>query len=244
MSRFPISEASRRLVEVYPDAGTVRAVLGECADAERDGFIRLWLTEGIPFAFRRVPMVYEMLRTHLARSLGIHEKHISLIGSARIGFSLGSARQYGREFNEESDLDIVVISREVFERLQVDFNHWKSDVDAERVHPRNDTEARYWTENLGLVPQNIARGFIDARKLPPWDRYREAQSVNSATAAICRVVGGTPGAPPIRRASVRVYSGWEECVRQVRLSLRRLMRALAAEDEKRVSGGAFPEDEP
>lgn len=86
-------------------------------DGDLEKFVRLWLTEGVPFAFKDRPIVYEALREWVAALLDIFPKDVSMVGSARIGFSLAPQKQL-REFTVgSSDLDLFVVSAPLFGRL-------------------------------------------------------------------------------------------------------------------------------
>ena len=57
---------------------------------------RLWVSEGIPFAFRECPALYEVARAWLAEQLGLDSREISLRGSGRLGYSLSPKKMgYG-----------------------------------------------------------------------------------------------------------------------------------------------------
>src|SRR5258706_16481232 len=69
MRPFEVSSALEPLRETYPSAD---ALLDAARTGNRDArhaIARLWLSEGIPFAFRTRPSVYESLRAWLSRLL-------------------------------------------------------------------------------------------------------------------------------------------------------------------------------
>ena len=53
---------------------------------------RLWISEGIPFAFRKCPGLYGEVRDSLAKGLELDAKQISVVGSGRLGYSLAPKR--------------------------------------------------------------------------------------------------------------------------------------------------------
>lgn len=77
------------------------------------------LTSGVPFAFEKSPADYETLLTTLGTALSIGKESMTVVGSGRIGFSL-SPEKYGVPFSPQSDLDIVVVSPDLFDRAWFD----------------------------------------------------------------------------------------------------------------------------
>jgi hypothetical protein len=106
---FEVDESLQRLLDPHPTPEKFREALHLASRRSREEVVRLWLTEGIPFAFRGRPIAYEEVRTWLGARLVVCPKEITIVGSARIGFSL-AGRQFGRPFNSESDLDFAVTS--------------------------------------------------------------------------------------------------------------------------------------
>jgi hypothetical protein len=204
----------------YPDAAAFRDAVVLLSQRSSESVIRLWLTEGIPFAFRDCPALYEAVRAWLGARLGVCPKEITLLGSARIGFSLASPPNYGRMFNSQSDLDLTVVCPTLFEGLSKSFAQWEADYTAGIVQPGNSTERQFWDENIRWVPNNLSRGFIDANKVPTWGRYPIAQTVGQAMWMLKQKLEITDGAPKVRKASIRVYNSWRALVARVSFNLR------------------------
>ena len=72
-----------------------------------------------PFAFRAHPDAYDEFLSELATRLEVGIENISLIGSARLGFSLNKARLFCA-FSESSDLDIIIIKSEIFDEAWIE----------------------------------------------------------------------------------------------------------------------------
>ena len=55
----------------YPDSEKLEVLLRDYKDGNNDlelkEFIRLWFTEGIPWAFRNCPWLYERVRTIISK---------------------------------------------------------------------------------------------------------------------------------------------------------------------------------
>ena len=91
---FAIRPQLAKLTETYPGP---QDVLDAAAVGEREKAIlaRLWISEGIPFAFRGCPGLYEEVRDWLAKGLELDAKQISVRGQrpARI---LPGTKEVGR----------------------------------------------------------------------------------------------------------------------------------------------------
>ena len=119
-----------------------------------------------PYIFKDNPLVYEQIRLYLSERLNLEVADIMLIGSAKTGFSM-SPDEYGKAFSEKSDLDFTIVNQHLFEQLKDEYINWRNLYLIEkRIVPNNDTEQRYWDENLKVVEKNINNGFVDTRKLP------------------------------------------------------------------------------
>ncbi|AQQ69444.1 hypothetical protein Mag101_07895 [Microbulbifer agarilyticus] len=176
------------------------------------------MSEGIPFAFRDCPGIYEAVRDWVAIKLDVDPKEVNLTGSARLGQSL-SPRKIGRPFGEGSDLDVFVISTELFNRLKSDFDEWSYDFESGNVKPSNEREAGFWKDNLHRCPKNIFRGFIDSNVIPNHQKYQCVKNISQTMYLLKEKLGVTPGAPKVCHASVRCYKSWGDYVRQVSLGL-------------------------
>ena len=107
------------LTGTYPAA---RAVLDAASEGgrQRSVLARLWISEGIPFAFKDSPSQYEKFRTTLATRLNIDAKEISIVGSGRLGYSMKPGGEWGRKYNQvHSDLDWFAVSQCLFHRFCV-----------------------------------------------------------------------------------------------------------------------------
>lgn len=149
-----------------------------------------------------------------------------MIGSARIGYSLASAPNFGTGFGHHSDLDLTVISRSLFEEVTEAFRLWKTDYEGGISLPNNSTEGRYWAENLLRAPKNIRRGFLDTKLVPNRDRYPRIKAISQTMFQLKNRLDATPAAPRVRQASVRVYRDWAACLAQVEINLERAIRSI------------------
>ena len=204
----------------YPSSEELRIALSNSTRRGREIVVRLWLSEGPPFAFRACPAIYEDVRGWLSSRLNIHPKEVTLVKSARLGYSLAPPPDFGRPFGEHSDLDLSVISAGLFERLLESFNLFADHYRKGSVLPRSAPERTFWDESLAFGQRNIPRGFLDAKKIPNFARYAAAQQINQEMSMLIKKLEATPTAPRVRLASTRVYREWQCFIDQVSLNLR------------------------
>ncbi|MDG4760679.1 hypothetical protein [Micromonospora sp. WMMD710] len=81
---------------------------------EVDYFVTARLFDGIPAAWPH-ELNYIRWRHLVATELGVDPMAVQLVGSARLGYSLNPGKNF-RRFREGSDLDIAVISPELFDQ--------------------------------------------------------------------------------------------------------------------------------
>ncbi len=89
------------------------------ATKEPMDFVQNILLAEPPYAFRDDPATFDAFTLEVAHRLEVEPEAISIIGSARLGFSLNRAHLLS-PFNAESDLDIVVISSNLFDATWID----------------------------------------------------------------------------------------------------------------------------
>jgi predicted nucleotidyltransferase len=110
-----------------------------------------------PLCFGKdVDLILE-LKEPIANHFNIHVKSIEIVGSAKLGVSLSEER-YGKAYDKDSDIDLVLVSSELFDMawhdlLRLDFiSHQLTEKDGEYLKECYDT---------------IHRGFISPDRLPP-----------------------------------------------------------------------------
>jgi hypothetical protein len=227
MQPFSIAKEFEQLREIYPKPYELIKVGRTASVHEQKGLVRLWLSEGIPFAFREVPGMYEIVRGWLGARLKIHPKTITIIGSGRIGYSLAPYPKYGRTFSNKSDLDFTVISDALFSNLSISFAKWQNEAMTGVVKPRNSREQLFWSDNLSRLPLNIKNGFVDEWKLPRRPEYPEVQNIAQTMWILLEKLRRTPCGPSVTKATVRVYRNWEALVSQMHLNFSQTVRSVA-----------------
>jgi hypothetical protein len=224
---FAISEAAGRLLSVYPTADDLRQILKGLERSEQESFLRLWVSEGIPSVFGQTPMFYDSMRVWLGRRLDVNPKAITVIGSARFGYSLSKAPKFGTPFNSErSDLDISIVSAGYFTTVTACFDTWLDDYHKGSVAPKNDKENYYWSKNASEVPEQIRRGFIDAHKTPNRERYAVARKSSEAMFQLAKKIENTEGMPNFSKITIRTYRDWDAFLKQQLLNLNLLINSI------------------
>jgi len=158
------------------------------------------------------------MRSWLGARLGVCPKEITLVGSARIGFSIAGPK-FGRSLDEGSDLDLSVVSEALFGKITETFAAWKENYSKGTVKPRNDRERLFWDQNLEFGERNFSLGFFDANKLPTFEHYPVIQQIQQAMWALTKKLEVTPDVLSPQRASLRVYRTWQALVARVSFNL-------------------------
>lgn len=164
-NEYPSPDEFKKLLEQFPE----------------DVLAKRYLLTGIPHIFREHPLQYISFCETVARNLDIGSHDVSVIGSARIGFSL-SPDKYGRELKGGSDVDTVVVSEKLFAEGVTHIVHavarFGQDVEFEEdAVPQAEEEfvqlpAFEWRA-LKALAKNVEWGFISPNQLPDDDDFKQ-----------------------------------------------------------------------
>lgn len=218
MEAFKVSTHLSAFLDSYPDAKSLVDAAVNGGEHSKMAIARLWLSEGIPFAFKTKPALYESVRAWLGTRLDVDPKEINLTGSARIGQSL-APNKIGARFGEHSDLDLFIVSHELFDRMKANFNEWSYQFEGGLVRPSNERERGFWVENNQRGPSLIQRGFLDSYIVPNHAAYPTIKNIAQTMWLLKSKLDITEGAPIVKSASVRCYKDWASYVRQMVISL-------------------------
>lgn len=219
MEPFRISNQIRELRSAYPEAEDLIRICRDGGESARLAIARQWLSEGIPYAFKDCPAIYEALRSWVAMRLDVDSKEVNITGSARIGQSIAPYK-LGKQFNGDSDLDIFIVNPQLFDQLKSDFFEWSDDFETNRAKPSNEREARFWKDNIIRCPRNINRGFIDSKYIPNHKKYQHGSNVSQTMFLLKEKLAITENAPNVSDASVRCYKSWKCYADQFLLSFK------------------------
>lgn len=219
---FTLSPRSQNLKGLYPTSQEIKDVFSSASEAERYGIIRLWITEGIPYAFRDEPLIYEEIREFISKGVNVHSKEITLVGSGRIGYSL-KKNVWGKAFTNSSDLDFTIISNELYSKLVIDFKKWVGDIESKKLKPKTENELKGWLGSIEVVDRNIPQGFIYTKNLLPYSNYPTVRKCYGTMNKLQERLSKTKNAPKISDASIRVYSDWKSCVRRLQINFKKAL---------------------
>jgi hypothetical protein len=73
-----------------------------------------WLIDRTPYIFENNRNDYLQWKESLGEKLGIDSNALSIVGSAKLGFSLNPNKNY-KNFDNDSDVDVAVISNHYFD---------------------------------------------------------------------------------------------------------------------------------
>lgn len=80
--------------------------------------VQTYLFDSAPYCFAPDPSLYLVFRKEICDNFNIHPQNFAIIGSAKVGFSLRPDK-FGKPFTESSDIDVVLVSEELFQTLWV-----------------------------------------------------------------------------------------------------------------------------
>lgn len=218
MQPFRIAAPLQDLIEPYPRLESVLDAVSHGGEPALLSLARLWLSEGIPYAFRECPAVYESVRSWLGNWIGVHPKEICLTGSSRLGISLAPTK-LGKPLDKTSDLDLFIVSGPLFVDLKEEFRKWSFDFENGTTKARNDRESGFWADNNARGPQLLARGFIDQKMIPNLARYPITKKLSQGMWLLVEKLKLTQRSPQPSLASIRCYETWDSFVRQTALNL-------------------------
>lgn len=114
---MPSSEDTKKLLDLVggntvPDANEFKALV-QTIDSHHV-LAKVFLLEGTPFVFQQSPMKYVIFREQVAERFGVGSQDVCIVGSAKLGFSPSPAK-YATPFQETSDVDVVIISEDLFD---------------------------------------------------------------------------------------------------------------------------------
>lgn len=222
----------------YPDVEKLAVFLRNYKEGDHDlvlkEFIRLWFTEGVPWAFRDCPWLYERVRTIISKDLSIEFNGIFMIGSGKLRWSLRWSLSQDRvlkEFNfcNPSDLDFTIVNDGLFQRMKTDFEEWKKLVESGVCTLKDDWENNNMNKRL---PSNIKEGFIDMYKLPvDIKELKTRQLFPDLVVKLGKLFQdylgyNFPNKRSHMKITFRIYQNWESFLKQNLINLNNIQRKI------------------
>lgn len=119
--------------------------------------VREYVFQGVPYVFRNQPAALTLLKQHLHSTLGLSEQDVTIVGSAKIGFSL-SPDNFSRAFSDDSDVDVLVVNEKLFDLVWMTILKWHYPRRIENLGGRDAKWARERRQDLywgALFPDKI-----------------------------------------------------------------------------------------
>ena len=215
---FPNANSSYELQNGYLTAEQLKTIFNKSNESQRCGIIRLWITEGVPYAFKDCPMFYEDVRQFIAQGVNVHPKEVTLVGSSRIGYSM-KPYKWGKPYSKSSDFDFTIISNASYAKLVTDFQRWVSDIASKNIIPKSKEQLTYWLSSIDTVNRNIPKGYIYTKNLFSHKNYLTVSKCFISMKNLKEKISKTPDFPQASDVSIRVYSSWDTCIKQVKFNL-------------------------
>lgn len=89
--------------------------------------VQKYITDGLPYIFNGDTNIYFKLKQKISEHFGLNPHNVIMIGSAKLGFSL-SPNQLWKPFDDESDIDMLIISDVVFDKYWYDLYDFNIDL--------------------------------------------------------------------------------------------------------------------
>lgn len=97
------------------------------------------------------------LKTAIADHFHLHLKNIEIVGSGKLGISLNEER-FGKPFDSQSDIDLIVVSSELFDRAWIELLM----LDYKYPHRLRGNDRDFLRESF----ETIHKGYLSPNKLP------------------------------------------------------------------------------
>lgn len=163
-------------------------------------------------------MTYERARERMASVLSVSPKKVGIVGSARLGYSLGT--KFGAPYGATSDLDMFVVSYRLFGELAKDGLLFASRVRSGEAVPNTEQERRWWEDTASKMDVQVYElHYLDHKLIPIRDRYPVVRQISHAMVQFKRSLAYYSSDQRDWRMSVRVYRDWEAAIRKIGGSL-------------------------
>lgn len=201
---------------LYLDSTELLNLYPSLSEDEKEIVINHYIINNPPIMFESLPLEFDHIKRIVANSLQIDMQEVILIGSSKVGFSI-SPDSYGVPKKEKTDLDLAIISDELFNLLKKDFDVFKNYYKKGCIIPSpTPKEQTYWDENKRVCTKTISRGFIDSNKIPNRDCCPHAQTTNQVMYVIVKELKDSNF--EISHASARIYKDWTAFRHQLKLN--------------------------
>jgi hypothetical protein len=191
-----------------------------------EGLVEEYVILGEPYVFRDSPADYRVLLADLSESLSVATTNITIVGSAKVGFSMNPFA-FGRPFRDESDVDVVVVDAERFDRIWFTLLQWDFQVTLKKGFRkdwlRRRREEVYW----GWFQSFDSSGGLAAVR---GVGLRYLRDVSNEWFSAFQSVGIRHPQLAARKFSGRLYRTWEHAKMYHADSLRKCHESMSPEE--------------
>lgn len=202
-----LSKTANSISNSFSVPGDFKEYYKTIGNNEKKSLVRHFIVNNSPFAFKDKPILYEQITQYIADKLQISPTEVKLIGSAKTGFSISPLPDYGKAFGQHSDLDFSIVNEELFMKLEDEFNDWAHQYKLNSIVATNQTEQRYWFQNLESVPRQLNYGFIDTHFIPNREQFITTRKINNSLWLIQKYLNDVHSIK-VKKASASIYKSW------------------------------------
>ena len=221
---FKLSKTAKGVTDYFIKPDHFLQIYKEDVEIEWNSVLYHYLFDNVPYAFKNIPLLYNNVKQYLAARLDIHTDNIRMVGSAQLGFSLAPDK-YGKMYNDNSDLDLVVVNEKMFKEISDEAMRWREDFKNGDVKPDKNYKQIHWDDNYTRIPINIGRGFVDVFKVPGFERYPRVKNVYDVMSQLKRDLKAYQ-VFKIACSSIRIYKDIASYYAQVILNANNAMGKL------------------
>jgi len=193
-------------------------------ESEKPSYLRHYIINNVPYLFNTKPLLFEQIVQYLADKIKIPPSEIKLIGSAKTGFAISNP-DYGKPFSPSSDLDFSIISEKLFNSLKEEFQYWATLYEKKEINAPNNRQKLFWDGNAVSVPKQIKNGHIDSYKIPNYNQFPMAKSLNNSLSLVVLNLKSHHDIE-VKKASARVYKSWQTFEAQIRRNTSAVLGSL------------------
>lgn len=195
-------------------------------DAVLQRFANLWMLEGVPVAFAEKPSDYELVRSALADRLSVEPHCVSLVGSARFGYSY-TFKKWLKDFKPgpysgASDYDFLVCDMELTKGCIQDLQTYIAD-QRSRLASADGAKADKFKSEIDERERQIERQLFNNNILPGNDLYPTFKRLNHAIGVVNKKYANELRGSKVK---IRVYPDWGLAFRQNVRNLRANLQAV------------------
>src|ERR1035437_2916394 len=212
-----LSSTAETIKDIYTKSSEFSKNFGNIYPKEQKAYLRHFIIDNVPFAFRESPMLFEQIIQYLADKLEICATDIKLIGSAKTGFSLSPPPSYGIAFGDHSDLDFSIIQEDIFYTIETEFQVWVELFNTSKVQPKNAREEYFWHNSVETGTRQINGGFFDTHYIPNYDKFPTIKIINNSLSLI-KINLESNHHLKVTKVSARVYKNWETFIARLKLN--------------------------